>query len=465
MSLLVKEYEVIHKTTENGKQKIEKIEQQKKTWKETKEKELFSLRSEEEKMLNSDQGLSIAKYEEAQEKLLKNKENIQNFLNLKAQLEAFIINTKDKLTQCQEKGHSTNLTLTNLENELSTKAKKIAELEHSIKKLDDLVEGVDCPVCMGKIHKDNSKHIIKHSQEEIAKLILEKQRISNEIDSLSKDADVLSEDAARYKDNHKKGQDKLSQITNRISALESENTLLNKTPDPRLDVNKVAFNAQLDALRKNIIDKEKELNQENPYCKIKEEAEKELQEWQSNAGKLKDSIKSLEEDIPYCDFWIKAFGDQGIRRFVIDDMIPTLNARVNYWLQYLIDNKIHLKFNNQLEEEITSTVDSDDLFVYNALSGGEHQRIDLAISQAFAYLMILTSGTCPSLVSLDEVVAHVDRPGVHCIFSMINELARDRQVLVVTHDPDLLQMLQGFDSIVIERKNGYSRLVKDEINT
>ena len=83
-------------------------------------------------------------------------------------------------------------------------------------------------------------------------------------------------------------------------------------------------------------------------------------------------------------------------------------------------------------------------------------RIDLAISQAFAYLMMLSSGTCPSLVALDEVVTYQDRPGVHCIYSMICELARDRQVIIISHDADLLQMLDACDTITVERRDGFS---------
>jgi energy-coupling factor transporter ATP-binding protein EcfA2 len=74
--------------------------------------------------------------------------------------------------------------------------------------------------------------------------------------------------------------------------------------------------------------------------------------------------------------------------------------------------------------------------------------------------MILSSGTCPSIVALDEVVSYQDRQGVECIFNMIVELARDRQVIVITHDNDLLQMLEGVDKIIIEKKNGFSRIVE-----
>jgi DNA repair ATPase RecN len=138
--------------------------------------------------------------------------------------------------------------------------------------------------------------------------------------------------------------------------------------------------------------------------------------------------------------------------------VPVLNTRINYWLQFLIDNQVTLNFNSELEETIESNPPDGDPFVYNALSGGEHNRIDLAISQAFAYLMMLSAGTCPSVVVLDEVATNVDRPGVHCLYSMISELARDRQVVVITHDPDLQAMLQGADRLAVEKRDGFTVL-------
>jgi predicted ATPase len=43
---------------------------------------------------------------------------------------------------------------------------------------------------------------------------------------------------------------------------------------------------------------------------------------------------------------------------------------------------------------------------------------------------------------------------------MICELSREKQVLVTTHDPDLLEMLAGHETIKIIKENGFSRIEK-----
>lgn len=201
-----------------------------------------------------------------------------------------------------------------------------------------------------------------------------------------------------------------------------------------------------------------ELEGGGPYVTLLDIIEKELVDADKQVKAHKNDLASLESEIPYYDFWVQAFGDDGIRAFVIDEIVPALNARINYWLQFLMDGKIKVTFNNELEEIIERVPGDGDPFVYNSLSGGEHCRIDLAISQAFAHVMMMTSGTCPSLVALDEVGANIDRPGIQSIYRMICEMARDRQVVVITHYPDLLDLLSGYETIEVVKKNGITTI-------
>jgi DNA repair exonuclease SbcCD ATPase subunit len=168
----------------------------------------------------------------------------------------------------------------------------------------------------------------------------------------------------------------------------------------------------------------------------------------------------LEKELPYYEFWSVAFGDSGIRKFVIDGIIPALNAKIAYWMQFLIDGKIDLKFNNELEETIERNPSDGDPFVYYGMSGGEKRRLNLAVSQAFAHVMMLSSGTCPNIVFLDEVTTNIDQIGVVGVYNMIVELAKDRQVFITTHDQNLLELLDGCDLINLEKRKGFTRMQK-----
>lgn len=170
-------------------------------------------------------------------------------------------------------------------------------------------------------------------------------------------------------------------------------------------------------------------------------------------------IKSKDNEQPYYEFWVKAFGDSGIRKYIIDGIIPTLNSGIEYWLQFLIDNKIKLEFNSELEETIDRYPFNGRPYVYHVMSGGQRRRLNLAVSQAFAHIMMLNSGASPSLVFLDEVSINIDEAGVEGIYRMICELAKDKQVFVIDHNPNLLNMLSGCDLVYLEMQDEISKRV------
>jgi ABC-type multidrug transport system ATPase subunit len=61
-------------------------------------------------------------------------------------------------------------------------------------------------------------------------------------------------------------------------------------------------------------------------------------------------------------------------------------------------------------------------------------------------------------VFLDEVTTNIDQIGVVGVYSMISELAKDRQVFITTHDQNLLEMLEGCELIELEKRNGFTRM-------
>lgn len=125
----------------------------------------------------------------------------------------------------------------------------------------------------------------------------------------------------------------------------------------------------------------------------------------------------------------------------------------------LDNNRLKIEFDNKLQERIYKIIDGNEIeFKYHTLSAGQKRRLNLAVSQSFAHIMINSVGSCPGLVFLDEVTTNIDPIGVLGIYNLICELAEDRQVFVTTHDVDLLDMLSGCDTLNFEMENGISRL-------
>ena len=244
-----------------------------------------------------------------------------------------------------------------------------------------------------------------------------------------------------------------------MTSLRNELVKASQVREPKADNEEALLQQKIESTNEQIQTKTNELNGESPFKEILQNDKDELEKASGLVKSKEDEVKALESEMPYYDYWVTGFGDSGIRKWVVDGIIPELNNRINYWLQFLIDNKISLKFDSELNETIERNPSDGEPYVYHAMSTGQRRRLNLAVSQAFAHIMSISSGSVPSIVFLDEVSQNIDPVGVLGIYKMICELSEDRQVFVTTHDPDLMKMLQTADELSLVMENGYTKLI------
>lgn len=461
LAIFVQEYENAVKNLSNADARSIQFQQQQLQWINVRRKELEGLKirlaAHDDEIKNTDNGAAILAYQQAQEELPKVREKITAHTATKEMIEKKYEEFKEKIDNQKIEYHNLSLKIATIQSQINACMLGLKNANDSIESLAQLKDGEECPVCHGIVGKDNYHHLIEHQEAQKTKFQTELDMHNNVKIAITADQDNLKKLMLKTNESAKQYVTRITEYRNSIVKLESRRQALESIEEPSIGLNE----AILANKRNNIIDlitaKENEINAGDPYQEMIATNQKERNEYQIKSDTIKTKIKALESRLPYYEYWIKGFGDKGIRSLIIDSMMPALNTRINYWLQFLIDNQIKLTFDQNFYETISSNPPDGDPFVYNGLSGGEHMRIDLAISQAFAYLMMLSTGTCPNIVALDEVVTYQDRPGVHCIHQMICELARDRQVIVITHDSDLLQMVEGGSStIIVERRGGFS---------
>lgn len=368
-------------------------------------------------------------------------------------------------------------------------AKKKKDLETKIECLHSRT-GKVCDYCNGQVSEENLAPLISKmnedrvesdKQEEIILLKFDlarnnhaenlaqvrKQLLDMKTDqsaSLAKIRDLLEKSRANNKEMKEKvdlDQSKKSQGQAAIARIQSDILDLNverKKYLPREDAAEIAGLKAERQTRVERLAKAKMELREDPFRLLVLSAESEVEEFAKEIQNISHETKNKERLIPYYDYWVRGFGDKGVRSFLLEERLPLLNSRMDYWLRVLIDNRLGIEFDRDLNETIRRKPDDSKRFVYESLSGGELNRIDLAISQAFAYVTMASSQACPSLIALDEIALNFDRPGVLAIYKMICELSKDRQVLVITHDPELLETLRGCDTITAQMRNGITRL-------
>lgn len=458
-----KEYNLLLSNKDDAQRRLELTKKKHVDWQISKKNEIATLEKsiliKKEALASTDAGAALLAYQEAQAKI----NSINEALPI---LEASKVEFESKHTLAKGKESELKLEaqgLTKQYEEFSATAKtKLTERkkkEAEIADLESSTPGTRCGKCRSLVEEENIVEYVNGLKLEINNINLDIQTAMTG----GKDVAVKTED---LKLRQNKVTTIISQITAKIGSIDAELkslrnnlTVASKVREPKADSAEVLLEQEISQIKNLIENKSIELSGRSPYQDIIDNDQVELDKVVLNVANKEVEVKALEAELPYLDYWIAGFGEQGIRKWVVDGIIPELNSRINYWLQFLIDNKITLKFDNELNETIERNPVDGDPYVYHAMSTGQRRRLNLAVSQSFAHVMTISSGSIPSVVFLDEVSTNVDPLGVQGIYNMICELAEDKQVFVTTHDPDLMRMLQGADVIKMVHENGYTKLV------
>lgn len=450
---------------ESSKRRIVKIQEQENEWKNnqksTIEKLNLELADKIDSFNSSDYGNALKIYEDAQTRITFLNETLpekQAKIALAAKKTA---EAEKKLDATRSEKNTLHAAVDALEQEISECKNTIAANTTSIKNLKEKSKsaGTRCSSCLSIIDEKNFEKSILQCQ--------------NMIDSSTSKMTVAEEKKAPLAKQLAQSNDfikKLNQfvsdllneqreVNNEISLTQKELAKLSKINRPEISVNEKLFEEQIEEFKRKIKEKQDELNGKSPYVAIMDSAIEEKNEKQAECDEKKNELLEAEKKLPYYDFWVTGFGDTGIRKSVIEEMLPALNSQVQKRLEQLMEGRVKLSFNNELEETIERNPSDGDPFIYEAMSGGERRRLNLAVPQGMAYITMLNSGVVVSSTFLDEVASNMDSAGIQSVYNMILDLSKEKQVFVTTHDRELLELLKGFDTIRLRKQNGFTTLV------
>ena len=461
---LTSEYELLLGQYESAKHRLQRASDQEAAWKKAQLTELRNFKqqieSKKKKLEESDSGAELLLYQDAQERIREINELLPKREADQKKRDELLVEAETRFEGLKAKARTATTDADELAGRIRDNRKKSKEAQQNIDELQE--DGATCITCFGTVEKENAEHVIKKAQNII-------QACGVEIDRDTKASSVLAEKITKIVEAQQKIRDivdvqkeKHRAISSEIGSLSRELSTLSQVREPKADSDALLLEQEIATLKSQALTKKTEYEGPSPYKDIMTDAEKESVESKKVCDGKKKEIENAQAEIPYYEYWLQGFGPEGIRKWVIDGIIPALNSKIAYWLQFLIDNKISLKFNNMLVETIERNPPDGDAFVYHAMSTGERRRLNLAVSQAFAHVMSISTGTNPSIVFLDEVSTNIDPLGVQGIYNMICELAEEKQVFITTHDHDLLKLLETAHVIRLQRKNGITRMLPDK---
>jgi len=462
---LKQEYSILSNTAADCKTAYQNTVTKDLQWKENLKLEIAALinkiKVKKVELESSDNGAELLLYQAAQERIpLLNKEITEleeknGLLKQKIETSGVLIDdNRRSLKDLTDK-------LSEYKSRVASNASEVKKLKDHISDLQSNTHGTKCNQCYGLVDFSNIEPLIEADQKKIVEYT--EASLNDE-----QSAKVLFEEGRSQKAviESLEAQKKLDEAAYRADEIKLRTLKTDLARDlgirePEIDSKELLLKTEIDQITLEAKQKREQYNSgTTPFTDLITSSKERAEKAELQLAAKEAEVAEVESNIPYYEYWRTGFGDKGIRQSIIEEIIPVLNQRIAYWLQPLVSNTITLNFNSNLEETIERNPPDGDPYVYSAMSAGQRRRLNLAVSQAFADIMAATNGITPSLVFLDEVTTNIDPTGVQGIYAMIQELSKEKQVFVTTHDHDLLDMLESADTIKLIHEDGRTTISK-----
>ena len=161
---------------------------------------------------------------------------------------------------------------------------------------------------------------------------------------------------------------------------------------------------------------------------------------------------------------VKVFGTKGVRAHILGRAMEGLSRAASHWLSKLSGGEIALEVKPYSEKKAGGLSDAISIAVsisgappraYQSLSGGERRRVDVALLLGLSELAQASSGfPAGSTLFVDEAMDALDDEGVANACAVLGDLARDRCVVLITHNdrlvvPNAVMKLRVVDGRII----------------
>ncbi len=142
------------------------------------------------------------------------------------------------------------------------------------------------------------------------------------------------------------------------------------------------------------------------------------------------------------------------RGILLENVINYINQRVSYYSKEVFDSDV-LSFNLN-ENYIDIMYDGK---YYEALSGGEKQKVDIIIQLALRDLLSTQLGITSNILVVDEIFDFLDSKGCQKILNVITNLTNIESVFIISHHINDLSISYDNELLVEKGENGISHII------
>ncbi len=169
-----------------------------------------------------------------------------------------------------------------------------------------------------------------------------------------------------------------------------------------------------------------------------------LQGVEKERAGLAEQVQAAEHEVEALLACERVLGLRGVRAAILGRALSGLEDAANAWLARLAPG-VSMHLASTTERKSGGVSDAIGVTVtgfggglgYKAASGGERRRLDLAVTLALADVAAAAHGGQRGTLFADEAFDALDEAGIAAAASIVEELAQDRCVVVVSHSDDL----------------------------
>lgn len=318
--------------------------------------------------------------------------------------------------------------ISNINVEVAVSKQRIADMQATYKKIGTSEH--KCEVCLRGIE-----------EHDLAFIKQEKEKLKGDIVQLAANVKQKTTDLEEYVNKKKRIKSIIANSHQTISKHNlSKQDRLNK--QQRID----QLKTWLEELDSDILAIE---SNETTFDKLINDTEERVNQMSIDGENLSKQLSKL-------DIVKYIVSEEGVKSYIVNKLLETLNGRLLYFLKKLDSNCICV-FNEYFEEEILN--EKNKVCSYFNFSGAERKAIDLACLFTFSDLRRMQGGVRYNISIYDELFdSSFDEKGIELITSILKERVEelDECNMIISHRKESIKSVTG-SVIYLEKENGITR--------
>lgn len=302
-----------------------------------------------------------------------------------------------------------------------------------------------CTECETKIDPRHIRDTIEKHQEVLKELLGQQESQEKLVETLKTKVQAYKEELDSLQDCKRE----LDSLRNRERALKSEADTIKQKID-NLKASAKSIQKQIDSVD----------DETSPYAELISTEKGKQTKLREDIADMTLDDEELHVDLKDWEYLEAAFGNGGVRSFILDDVVDDLNVTVKGYARALTDGKIRVKFETHGDTKKGESREKFGIKVNNLLgadsnyhqnSDGEMSRIDACVMLSLNYLSRTRQNRRLRFMFLDEFLDGLDKTGRDRVIRLLKDIAKECRIFVVTHSLDLKPK---FDEVIKVRKEG-----------